>query len=370
MKAQWTIIATLALACTLGASCEREDIEPQAPIRPRIGLGSEQQHNGFILVCSDTLNLRLRTADGSYRVNYCDGQPCLPHEPEWGTVEVVNGIDTLAVTVKMATGWFVDECHFSATYNQDYVLDAQGVPSTPGLNFQYVDAPVMQNEWTLLVDRKAVQMDAQRIFGLAARIKVAKIGFLNGTDPASHRTLWLANPAWNQAGSPHQSAGELLTTWQWDDCQTVLQTIDSVCVAAYAGLPGNHGCATLTPSTTGAVPPLSYVWSTGQSSPTITTCPSVPTTYRVSVSDANGLFSVTDFQVNVVDASCRAGNSPQHKVWVCHIPPGNPNNPQDICIDWNGVPAHVARFRAPGANPNQGHNSGCEIGKCGSNPCQ
>ena len=80
--------------------------------------------------------------------------------------------------------------------------------------------------------------------------------------------------------------------------------------------------------------------------------------------------AVYAFDVTSSDISCRSGNSPQHKVWVCHIPPGNPNNPQDICIDWSGVPAHVARFRAPGSNPNQGHDSGCEIGKCGSNPCQ
>ena len=369
MKSKWTLIATLALACTLGASCEREILEPQLAARPRIGLGLETTHNGYLLACSDTLRLRLRTADGDHHVNYCDGQPCPAGQPEWGEVEVINGIDTLAVNIKLATGWFVDDCHFSTLPSAGYTLDAQGIPSTPGMDFQYMDAPVLENEWTLLVDRKAVQMDIHHMFGLAAKVNVAKIGFLNGADPNSRRALWLANPQWDQAGSPYQSAGELLTTWHWDDCQAVLQAIDSVCALAYTGLPGTHGCTSLTPGTTCAVPPLSYAWSTGQASPAITVCPSVPTTYRVTVSDANGQFAVTDFQVNVVDASCRAGNSPQHKVWVCHIPPGNPNNPQDICIDWSGVPAHVARFRAPGANPNQGHNSGCEIGKCGSNPC-
>jgi hypothetical protein len=371
MKASWTPIATLALACTLAWGCESEQIQPEGLGRqPRIGLGSEQQHEGINLVCSDTLYLRLRTADGSHHVNYCGGQPCAGNQPEWGSVEVVNGIDTLAVTISMALGWFVEDCYFSAMTNGTYSLDARGVPSTPGFNFQYADAPVLDNKWTLFVDRKAVQMDINRVFGLAAYVRVAKLGFVNGVDSNSRRALWLANPEWDLPGSPNQSTGELLTTWQWADCQRIAEPVDSVCAVAYTGLPGNNGCASLSPNVNGAVPPLTYAWSTGQSSSTVTVCPSIATTYRVSVSDANGPYSVTAFQVNVVDASCRAGNSPQHKVWVCHIPPGNPNNPQNICIDWNGVPAHVARFRAPGANPNQGHDSGCEIGRCGSNPCQ
>lgn len=371
MKAHWTLVALLALACALATACEPEDLEPQGNAsQPRIGFGSEQQHDGISLVCSDTMHLRLRTAEGEHTINYCGGQPCPPGQAEWGSVEVVNGIDTLAVTISMALGWFIDDCYFSAMPSGTYTVDPRGVPSTPGYAFQYVDLPVLDNKWTLLVDRKAVTMDINRVFGLAAKVNVAKLGFVNGADPNSYRTLWLANPEWDLPSSPRHAASELLTAWHWDDCQRVLETVDSVCAVAYTGLPGTNGCARLEPSTTGAVAPLTYTWSTGQTSPAITVCPSVYTSYRVTVTDGNGAATVTDFQVNVVDASCRAGNSPQHKVWVCHIPPGNPNNPQDICIDWNGVPAHVARFRAPNANPNQGHNSGCEIGRCGSNPCQ
>jgi flagellar hook capping protein FlgD len=31
-----------------------------------------------------------------------------------------------------------------------------------------------------------------------------------------------------------------------------------------------------------------------------------------------------------------------NKVEICHIPPGNPNNPQTICVSQNAVPAHLA----------------------------
>jgi hypothetical protein len=223
------------------------------------------------------------------------------------------------------------------------------------------------NRWTLYVHKRDITMSPSRMFSMAMNVTVAKVSFLGGVDNRSRRVLWASNPVWNVAGGTRQSAGEHLMPWQWSQCWP---QADTACAVAYAGLPGSNGCAALTPSVAGAVAPISYAWASGQTNASISACPSANTTYRVSVTDANGPFSVTDFQVNVVDASCRSGNSPQHKVWVCHIPPGNPNNPQEICIDWNGVPAHVARFRAPGSNPNQGHNSGCEIGRCGSNPCQ
>jgi len=32
-----------------------------------------------------------------------------------------------------------------------------------------------------------------------------------------------------------------------------------------------------------------------------------------------------------------------HKVWICHIPPGNPANMHDIFVDFHAVPAHLHR---------------------------
>ena len=40
-----------------------------------------------------------------------------------------------------------------------------------------------------------------------------------------------------------------------------------------------------------------------------------------------------------------------HKVLICHIPPGNPDNVQEILVDYHSVPAHVA-------------NHGDTIGSC------
>lgn len=82
------------------------------------------------------------------------------------------------------------------------------------------------------------------------------------------------------------------------------------------------------------------------------------TIYTVTVTDGNGFSSIADVIVNVIDASC--GNNGK-KVIVCHVPPGNPSNVQEICIAKQAVGAHI--------DPNYGH-SGCHVGPCNLvDPC-
>lgn len=50
-----------------------------------------------------------------------------------------------------------------------------------------------------------------------------------------------------------------------------------------------------------------------------------------------------------------AVNDPEHKVDVCHIPPGNPANAHMINVDQAAVPAHLAH----------GDTLGDETGGCG-----
>lgn len=362
------ILSIVAIgAFTFG--CQSENVKPKTdtPVKPTIGMYAEGPHPEMSPACSDTTTMRLKSADGSYKINYCGLVPCVGPQQDWGKIEIVNGIDSIGIYVTLAIGWFVDACDYRLAPPTAFQVDATtGLPFTPGTDFSNKDVTNL-NRWTLFADRHDISMDPNRFFSLATKLTVVKMGFLSGVDARSRRTLWACNDEWNVSGSARQSSSEYILPWQWAFCWPEAQT---ECAVAYAGLPGNNGCATLTPDVSGATAPVSYVWSTGATTSSISACPTAATNYSVSVLDANGPYSVTDFQVNVVDASCRSGNSPHHKVWVCHVPPGNPNNRHEICIDWNGVPAHVARFRAPGANPNQGHDSGCEIGRCGSNPCQ
>jgi hypothetical protein len=83
-------------------------------------------------------------------------------------------------------------------------------------------------------------------------------------------------------------------------------------------------------------------------------CPNQTTTFTITVTDANNQSAVDDITVNVIDVRCGNNNS---KVLVCHIPPGNPSNPQVICISPSAVPAHLAH--------------GCYVGICGApDPCE
>jgi hypothetical protein len=51
------------------------------------------------------------------------------------------------------------------------------------------------------------------------------------------------------------------------------------------------------------------------------------------------------------------GNDANNKITICHIPPGNPNNPQTISIPKSALPAHLAHGDQVGECPPQNNNS-------------
>jgi hypothetical protein len=114
-------------------------------------------------------------------------------------------------------------------------------------------------------------------------------------------------------------------------------------------------CASLNGSVVGGCASYTYNWvennTTVSSTNTYTACPSSTTTYTFSVTDQNGCVASDEVTVCAVDVVCYAGNSNNQKVEMCHIPPGNNNNPQTICISASAVPAHLAH--------------GCSLGACG-----
>jgi hypothetical protein len=103
-------------------------------------------------------------------------------------------------------------------------------------------------------------------------------------------------------------------------------------------------------------PGYSYLWtpSTGLSTTnksTTVASPTVTTTYKVTITDVNKCGITGSVTIRVVDARCGKGNgNKDHKVLVCHVPPGNAGNAHEICIDYHGVPAHL--------------DHGCTVGSC------
>ena len=97
----------------------------------------------------------------------------------------------------------------------------------------------------------------------------------------------------------------------------------------YYGYPP-AACAILSWSgESGGTPPYNIHWNTGETTKSITVCPTATTVYTVTITDANkGTFS-DDVKVCVVDVRC--GNK-LDKVQVCH-------NGHDQCIARSAVPA-------------------------------
>ena len=90
--------------------------------------------------------------------------------------------------------------------------------------------------------------------------------------------------------------------------------------------------ATLTAMPGGGNPPYTYLWSTSDTTQSITVSPTVTTHYSVTVTDAENCTSTDTVSVNVIDIRCGNNN---HKVYVCH-------NGLVICVDIHSVPAHLA----------------------------
>jgi subtilase family serine protease len=125
------------------------------------------------------------------------------------------------------------------------------------------------------------------------------------------------------------------------------------CEVVYYGYePGQ--CHTLTVYASGGATPYTYLWSNGATSDISEVCPEETTIYSVTVTDANGFTATDNVTVQVIDVSCGNNNN---KVIVCHIPPGEPENIQVICISPSAIPAHL--------------DHGCYVGVCdATNPCE
>ena len=364
------VLAILCLGIVL-SSCQPDNVSPEADGKgPSLAADENDPHPLPDPVCSEFDTVLLAAENGSLTVNYCGsfgGQalPCPPNMPEWGYVELLNGRDIMIANFTMAIGWFIDFSRSSFATGNSYQLNQNGIPIISN-DWIPVNVDPVVNKWQLVLQLDSLPTPC---FTMGLNLIVVKLDFFSGVDANSTTSLWGYNTEWNNPNSNMASPSPFLTGWCPSACPGDLPDPDSICVVAYPGLPNNAGCATLTPDVSGATGAVSYEWSTSETTTSITVCPTVSTDYTVTVTDDNGAYAVNVFNVNAEDVICTRGNRPTPKVYVCHIPPGNPDNPQTICIDWSGVPAHVEAFRTPQMNPNHGHDSGCHIGPCNSNPC-
>ncbi len=99
----------------------------------------------------------------------------------------------------------------------------------------------------------------------------------------------------------------------------------------------------------GGTAPYSYEWFVKDgaaigTSLSLTVYPVASTHYVLVVTDANGCIATDEASVCVFDISVPApkGGKGAKKVYICHIPEGNPANAHTISVSVNAVPDHLA----------------------------
>jgi hypothetical protein len=387
MKAFLKFTMVLATCGVMLTGCSPEGVGPgEDSNAPALSGAIGDPHPFLDTVCqnADTMFL-VREDDGSPIINKCFGpipgrpgsypagvmRPCTPAEEfKWGYLEMVEGYfaDTgyIDCNFTMAPGWYCDRNNWQFSIASSFQFDNNGIPLVTNDWSSNVVRP-LDSRWQLRV-KTTVLPDP--CYAVALRVTAVKLNLFGAILNGSSTVLWGRNRNWNVPGSAANSPSQWLQTFCPLRC---LETpppppVDSSCVPLIGGAVGYSNCATIAANTTGLTGNLTYQWSTGATTPSVNVCPTATTTYSVTISSNGTPAKINAITVNYLSAACGNGNG-SAKVWVCHVPPGNPSNVQDICISVNALPAHVERFRAPGSNPNQGHDSGCEIGRCGSNPC-
>jgi len=141
-------------------------------------------------------------------------------------------------------------------------------------------------------------------------------------------------------------SAEISVSLSQPDLLTIAPLVDQTVYYGYSPM----ACATLSAIVSGGTAPYHYSWTNGMNDPTISACPDVTTEYGIQVIDDNGCSVTAAVKVNSINVICYAGNSNQAKVLLCHIPPGNPGNPQQLCISASAVADHLAH--------------GCNLGSC------
>jgi hypothetical protein len=109
----------------------------------------------------------------------------------------------------------------------------------------------------------------------------------------------------------------------------------------------NDGTVTVTP--TGGSGQFSYFWNPAVSTGATASGLSDGTYTVLVIDDSTGCSETLTASVSLIPCPTNCGviipcgnGQKEHKVLLCHVPPGNPQAQMTICIDWSSVPAHLA----------------------------
>ncbi|NND34847.1 MAG: hypothetical protein HKN76_19835 [Saprospiraceae bacterium] len=99
-----------------------------------------------------------------------------------------------------------------------------------------------------------------------------------------------------------------------------------------------EACREVIASATGGSGDYDFVWSNGETSPLATICPGDVANLRCEIFDNNGCSVAKDLWMPLgVNVLCHSNGK---KVSICHVPPGNAEARQTLCVSINSLKAH------------------------------
>jgi hypothetical protein len=191
---QQSLVLMLSVAFAV-FSCQPENVSPRTQPTDAPTLEADGSAHPWLTPCGNSQSLQLINMTGTTQVDDCGASPCGPSAPEWGVVDLVEGIDdngdhVLAASAAMAFGWFIKECDSKIGLVSDFALNGNGIPVVDASWTNWSVTPAVAT-WELRHDLAL----APSCFVIATRMKVVKRDFFQGEIPGTDRELWLYNSA-------------------------------------------------------------------------------------------------------------------------------------------------------------------------------
>jgi hypothetical protein len=371
MKALTKISTLILLLMVVTFGCKPDQsVEPKNDGAPELGFDGPSPHNRPTPQCMASVYSNLIDNLGST-------QGGIPFPAAYGNLEVANDPTDLYVLVSMGGGWVIAEGRVFAgtcetiTYNPDGTVNTEAFPISGPVN------PAVQY-WQANIKLDGITRDES---GCACVVT-----WLMGAQTSLGGNLFNHTPLWGNGQKLGNSNGYYINA-----CP-VPCPFGNATAECYDVNPPARPCVDLTVEMTSGTPPYTMTWSNGVTTivdannmtgiSTQNVCPTSAAVWTCLMTDYVSIYTDTVvFNVSPTPACCfvprpgpndllglwACGNgNGQQKVQVCHLPPGNPGNLQEICIATPALPAHIIDFK-PQDKPCQGHHSGCHIGPC--DPC-
>lgn len=372
-----TKILTLSMALAVVAwSCKPESsVEPKKDGAPELGLVND--HPQPEPPCMPAVSYPFIDESGHHEAN--PDPSYYTRDWAYGTITVRNSPDILYLQIDATGAWniagariFVGQCS-QVSFRPDGTVNTESFPYQTDVN------PVRQ-AWDYLFPMSELDMDAQ---GCACVVTYMEVCGLDANGDCS-ANRWV----WGDGGQRLGTDGYSMTV-----CPIACPEGRPEMECYALNRPAGVNSASLRVVMQKGNPPFTYTWSTGYveqgvagggwTSQPVVVSPTVTTQYSVTVTDSRAVSPDTIFftvyptasgccavptanpSTNLSAWNCTNGNG-QQKVKVCHLPPGNPANRQNLCIAVSALPAHIVDFK-PISTPCMGHHSGCHIGPC--DPC-